>query len=62
MVRTYIGVKDQTMEVRGAGHGVLYRKRCWVCSQHRSLVGGSLFTRLRLWRCAECTTQARGKS
>jgi hypothetical protein len=32
-----------------------------VCDQPREILGGSLYTRLKLWRCADCTQKASAK-
>jgi hypothetical protein len=55
----YSNVRDHTMQHRGASPGVAYRKSCSACGQHKNIAGGSLFSKLRLWRCADCTQKAR---
>lgn len=57
----YNNVKDVTMTHRSTGVGMAFRKACSACGQHKEVRGGSLFTRLRLWRCAACTQKARGE-
>lgn len=58
----YANVRDYTMQQPGSSPGVTCRKACSVCNQHRELRGGSLFSKLRLWRCASCTDRAAGMS
>lgn len=55
----YSNVKDTTMYRQGASPGVLYRKACSACGQRKELLGGSIYSKLRLWRCAACTQKAR---
>lgn len=55
----YGNVKDVTMHQKGASPGVAFRKSCSACGQHKEIRGGSIFSRLRLWRCADCTEKAR---
>ncbi len=61
-MKPYSDVKDVTMNQRGSGPGTVFRKKCSVCDQPREILGGSLYTRLKLWRCAECTQKARGEA
>jgi hypothetical protein len=58
-VKNYSDVKDVTMNHRSTGPGMAFRKKCSVCDQPREILGGSLYTRLKLWRCADCTQKAR---
>lgn len=55
----YGNVKDTTMQQPGASPGMVFRKACSTCNQHKEIRGGSLYSRLRLWRCAACTTTAK---
>lgn len=55
----YSNVRDYTMNQPVSGPGVAYRKSCSVCNQHKEIRGGSIFSKLRLWRCAACTEKAR---
>ena len=55
----YSNVRDYTMNQPGASPGVAYRKSCSACGQHKEIRGGSIFSKLRLWRCADCTQKAR---
>lgn len=58
----YSNVRDYTMQQRGPSPGTVYRRSCLVCGQHRAILGGSIFGKLRLWRCAECARRAKEKS
>lgn len=55
----YSNVRDYTMNQPAGSPGVAYRKSCSACGQHKEIRGGSLFSKLRLWRCAACTEKAR---
>ena len=55
---TYGNVKDTTMNQKGASPGMAFRKACSACGQHKEIRGGSIYSRLRLWRCAACTEKA----
>jgi hypothetical protein len=55
----YTNVKDTTMQQPAHGPGMAYRKACSACNQHKEIRGGSLYTRLKLWRCAACTEAAK---
>lgn len=55
----YGNVKDTTMHQPITGPGMAFRKACSTCNQHKEIRGGSLFGRLRLWRCAACTATAK---
>lgn len=57
----YSNVKDTTMRQPAASPGMAYRKSCSACGQHKEIRGGSIFSKLRLWRCAACTEKARSK-
>jgi len=61
-MKNYSNVKDVSMSTRGSGPGMAFRKKCSACDQPKEIRGGSLFTRLKLWRCAECTQKARGEA
>jgi hypothetical protein len=61
-VKTYSNVKDLTLTHRSTGTGMAFRKACSACGQHKEIRGGSVFTRLKLWRCAACTEKARGEA
>jgi hypothetical protein len=58
----YSNVKDVTMHQKGASPGMAFRKACSSCGQHKEIRGGSVYSRLRLWRCADCTQKARGEA
>lgn len=58
----YSNVKDVTMDRRQPSPGVAFRKCCSACGQHKEIRGGSIFGKLRLWRCATCTEKARSKT
>ena len=49
-MKPYSDVKDVTMTHRSTGPGMAFRKKCSVCDQPREILGGSLYTRLKLWR------------
>lgn len=55
----YSDFKDVSMHQLGASPGMAFRKACFACNQHREIRGGSLFGKLRLWRCAACTATAK---
>jgi hypothetical protein len=55
----YSNVKDTTMNQKSTGPGMAFRKRCSTCDQPREIKGGSVYSRLKLWRCASCTEKAR---
>lgn len=55
----YNNVKDTTMRQPATGPGMAFRKACSACNQHKKIRGGSIFGRLRLWRCAACTEAAK---
>lgn len=57
----YGDVKDVTMNQPAASSGLAFRKACFACNQRKEIRGGSLFTKLRLWRCAACTDKARAE-
>ena len=58
----YSNVRDYTMNQKGPISGMAYRKRCSACNQPREMRGGSLFSKLRLWRCVDCTQKAKEKN
>jgi len=60
-VSNHSNVRDYTMNQRGSGPGMAFRKNCSACNQKKEIRGGSLYTRLKLWRCADCTQKARGE-
>lgn len=60
-MRIYGKVTDETMKQREFGTGVAFRKSCSACGQHREMRGGSIYSKLRLWRCATCTEKARDR-
>jgi hypothetical protein len=55
----YSNVKDTTMAQKSIGPGMSFRKKCSSCQQAREIRGGSVYSRLKLWRCASCTEKAR---
>lgn len=57
----YNNVKDTTMRQPAHGPGMAFRKACSACGQHKEIRGGSIFSKLRLWRCAACTEKARAE-
>lgn len=57
----YSDVKDTTMRQPAGSPGLAFRKSCSACGQHKEIRGGSIFSKLRLWRCASCTEKARSK-
>jgi hypothetical protein len=57
----YSNVKDTTMRQPAGSPGLAFRKSCSACGQHKNIAGGSLFSKLRLWRCAACTDKSRSK-
>lgn len=40
----------------------LFKKSCFACGLHKEPLGGSLYGKLKLWRCATCTQKAKEKS
>ena len=57
----YSNVKDTTMRQPAGSSGLAFRKSCSACGQHKEIRGGSIFSKLRLWRCAACTDKSRSK-
>ena len=55
----YSSTKDVSMRQPAHGPGMAYRKACSACNQHKEILGGSLYSRLKLWRCAACTNAAK---
>lgn len=55
----YNNVKDTTMRQPANGPGMAFRKACSACNQRKEIRGGSIYSRLRLWRCAACTEAAK---
>jgi ribosomal protein L37AE/L43A len=57
--RNYDAVSDLTMRNVFRGEGLAYRRRCFECNQSKEQTGGSTSKKLKIWRCAACTTKAK---
>ncbi len=56
----YSAERDLTMTQPKQAGGSLTLRRCWACNQNKTVAGGKLDKRTRLWRCAACVQKGTG--
>ena len=50
----YSPERDQTLAQRLATPTTPALRRCWVCNLNKTMAGGKVDKRTRMWRCAAC--------